>query len=324
MQAYQLAMNNVYWSRWQNWACYYRSDNSCDRLDEVAPDNDEQNPWYTFEDRSGTSFTEHGLPSGTSAAGIGDKATLSISTKLQDAPRSGLALPKRVFARGDYPTLRDGFPAASYSRFETSGRATHVGKWEVAGRDCSYTDEQAQAAAETFVAHEIPTLVGRIKWHPPSRIRWGRHRASEPLVLHTGGYSLTGVLTHRDVPILGDAINVTILGDTVEFVSLTCHVVVGVSDDLGTVISCASALENARPQLEKVLGNSREFEVVDARLAYLGLPFLRPGEMKEEILEYRAVWEVVLTVMPMANSRAGTAALYLDAFTGHYLGQLPR
>jgi len=203
------------------------------------------------------------------------------------------------------------------------GNVTHSGSWDVAGRICPYTPDQAADSAKAFVQKEMPSIAHRIRWFPPGRIRWGKHRGNEPLVLQTGGYSVVGELCHGDVPILGDTVCVTILGDTVENLSVTCHEVIQAAPAAASVMNCRPALQKALPEIKAGLGLGESYVLLDARLVYAGPLHLDSPAAEQQDIEYRPMWELVVQTSPNGCA-CSERTVYLDAETGAYVGHRQR
>jgi hypothetical protein len=306
-----------------NWAVYYRTDNAADKLDVVTPDNDEENPEYTYEDHEGHTFTEHGQWLGAGTTETLDEGRCLVKCDLDSLPGHGMTGRKSIMGRKAFPSLREDFPVGRNTRVLPWGNVTHTGSWDVAGRICPYTPDQAADFAKAFVQREMPSIAHRIRWLPPGRIRWGRHRENEPLVLQTGGYSVVGELCHGDVPILNDIVDVTILGEAVENLSVTCHEVIQAALAAASVMNCRAALEKALPEIKAALGLGESYAILNARLVYAGpLGANSPGA-EEEYIEYHSMWELVVQ-----TSADGCAcherAVYLDAETGAYVGHRQR
>ena len=217
------------------------------------------------------------IPHPVIADSSGRKKVQLRCTISQTVPGAGISLPRTVAAQKAFPSMRTDFPVRSRTQLLPWGNALHVGKWEVAGRVCPYTSEEAAVAAKAFVGKELPMIASRLKWRPPGRIRWGKQRLSDPLVLQTGGYSIVGELTYADVPMLHDTINVTILGETVEFVSLTCHEVVQTATESLTVENCRAVVKKALPEVKARVGLGKSYAILDARLVLAG-PLDRESE----------------------------------------------
>jgi hypothetical protein len=105
-------------------------------------------------------------------------------------------------------------------------------------------------------------------------------------------------LLYGGVPILHDCINITILGETVGFVSLTCHETVTTGPEATILESSLSALQKARPEIGKLPGIDETQPVVGARLLYVASFDLRSPEAEQDVLEYRLAWAVTFQMPP--------------------------
>jgi hypothetical protein len=304
------------------WATYCIFSNRADKVDEVTPDNDEADPWCVYEDDQPTSRSEHLYAGAGSTGGSLDGGKCLVVSDLASIAGAGLILPRTVTARTAFPSVRDDFPITGYADVSPWGNALHVGKWEIAGHLCPYTTEEAQAVVEAFVEKQLPTLANRVKWRGPSMLRWGIHRQSEPLLLQTGGYSVPGDLAYSGVPLLYDRVDVTILGDTVECVSVTCHEIVQTATESLTVENCRTIVEKALPEVKAALAVSGSYAILDARLVFLGPLDRYSDEAKRDSALYRPAWAVVLQSSPGVSDWTNVWTVFLDAASGEYLGHV--
>jgi len=323
LEAFQIAMTNykTYWNpTGQPWACYYHISNERDKLDEVTPDSDEENPLCRFEDFQGTSFTEHLRDQQGMLVGGFDGGKCLVKIDFAGIAADGISLPRTLLARKVFPSVRTDFPVRGCINMSPRGNVLHIGNWKVAGRICSYTPEQAEALAKAFVEKELPTIADRIWWLPASTIRWGEHRENEPLILRTGGYVVVGQLCYAGMPLLYDAIQIAILGDTIEYISITCHEVEEIAKETVKVVDCRTAIEHALPDVKKSIGVGDKYAIIDARLVYVGALEPCSEQAQQGLLEYKPMWTVVFHMSPDGYSCGNIRIAFIDAISGKYLG----
>jgi hypothetical protein len=127
-------------------------------------------------------------------------------------------------------------------------------------------------------------------------------------------------LTYGDIPILNDAVNITVLGDRIEFVSLTCHEIVATSTDSVTVMNCDAAVGMGLPDVKRVFPLGDSYAILEARLVYAGPIDRFSREATQQYLEFHPVWKVVFQRSPDAVDCGNICTVFLDAATGNYVG----
>jgi hypothetical protein len=180
--------------------------------------------------------------------------------------------------------------------------------------------KEAEAAAKAFVEKELPTVANRINWQPASRIRWGKFRANEPLILQTAGYVVAGELSYGGIPLLNDTLSLSILGENVISLSLRSHEIIEAAAQSVTIRSCRLSLIKSLAEIKRVFRIEKNYAILNARLVYAGPLDLYSKEAMQELILYRPMWQVVFHTAPGRCACGHIRVVYLDAVSGDYVG----
>jgi hypothetical protein len=74
--------------------------------------------------------------------------------------------------------------------------------------------------------------------------------------------------------------------------------------------------------IKRELALEKNYAILSARLVYAGPLRLDAEEAKEDLIAYRPMWEIVFHTAPGQCECCHTAAVYVDAISGDYVGHV--
>jgi hypothetical protein len=205
-------------------------------------------------------------------------------------------------------------PFAKEVKVRADGATTFASGKDWRGTHSSLSKDAAAAMATTEIKAKFPELISTLKLKGVSVRTRSTMDTAGVWRDSVCGYLVQFEVIQQGVPIWGDHVIVSIIGNEIDGISMLCHEEAADTDALASQkvdpIGPETALANGRDELKKALSIDGDYEILEASLCYLP---------KNTV--HVPAWHFVINPKSTQEVTREMQHVWIDATTGKYLGK---